>query len=174
MGRHRVFPFRSSRRRASIRLYQVIFPNESGWYYLYCAWRQFHSFAATYGDRIELARKKEELTPTPGKGGILEAEKKGTGGIILMSHLGSYEIAARAFQRAGLKLLLIMGEKEAKQVARDQREALKEQGIHYSGGHAGRRILSWAGWRRSSLSEKGVSFPWPGIWSGPNSAPVCR
>ena len=46
-----------------------------------------------------------------------------------MSHLGSYEVAARAFQKYGLKLLLMMGEKEARQVARDQREALKEQGI---------------------------------------------
>ncbi len=46
-----------------------------------------------------------------------------------MSHLGSYEVAARAFQKYGLKLLLMMGEKEARQVARDQRETLKEQGI---------------------------------------------
>ena len=47
-----------------------------------------------------------------------------------MSHLGSFEIAAGAFQKYRLKLLLIMGEKEAKQVARDQREAMKARGIH--------------------------------------------
>jgi lauroyl/myristoyl acyltransferase len=47
-----------------------------------------------------------------------------------MSHLGSYEVAARAFQELGLRLLIIMGEKEAKQVARDQREALKARGIY--------------------------------------------
>lgn len=46
-----------------------------------------------------------------------------------MSHLGSFEIAARGFQEVGLKHLMIMGEKEAKQVARDQREALKARGI---------------------------------------------
>ena len=46
-----------------------------------------------------------------------------------MSHLGSYEVAARAFQKYGLKLLLMMGEKEAKLVARDQRETLQERGI---------------------------------------------
>ena len=46
-----------------------------------------------------------------------------------MSHLGSYEVAARAFQKYGLKLLLMMGEKEARQVARDQRETLRERGI---------------------------------------------
>ena len=46
-----------------------------------------------------------------------------------MSHLGSFEIAAQAFQEVGLKHLMIMGEKEAKQVARDQRENLKARGI---------------------------------------------
>ena len=47
-----------------------------------------------------------------------------------MSHLGNYEVAARAFQEVGLKHLIIMGEKEARQVAREQRETLKAQGIY--------------------------------------------
>ena len=46
-----------------------------------------------------------------------------------MSHLGSFEIAAHAFRELKLRLLLLMGEKEAKQVARDQREAMKARGI---------------------------------------------
>jgi predicted LPLAT superfamily acyltransferase len=123
------FLFLPTRRRNSVGLYQVIFPDRDRWYHLYCAWRQFHSFAATFGDRIDVVRRKENPPPTPGRDGILEAQKKGTGGILLMSHLGSFEVAARAFQRYGLKLLLMMGEKEARQVARDQRETLKEQGI---------------------------------------------
>ncbi len=41
------FLFYPSRRQSSVRLYQGIFPDRRGWYYLYCAWRQFHSFAAT-------------------------------------------------------------------------------------------------------------------------------
>jgi len=61
---------------------------------------------------------------------LVEAARKGSGGIILMSHLGSFEIAAHAFRELRLKLLLMMGEKEAKQVARDQREAMKARGIH--------------------------------------------
>ncbi len=47
-----------------------------------------------------------------------------------MSHVGSFEIAAHAFRELKLRLLLLMGEKEAKQVARDQREAMKARGIH--------------------------------------------
>ena len=124
------FFFRSSRRRASTQLYRVIFPQKSPWYYFYCAWRQFHSFAATYADRVELDAKKERGVAVQGDEGVIEAGKRGTGGIILMSHLGSYEIAARAFRERGVKHLMIMGEKEAKQVPRDQREALKDRGIY--------------------------------------------
>ena len=123
------FLFRSSRRRSSIRLYQVIFPDRSRWYYLYCTWRQFHSYAATFAERIEFARKKGVTTSTQGREGLVEAARRGSGGIILMSHLGSFEIAAQAFRELKLRLLLIMGEKEAKQVARDQREAMKARGI---------------------------------------------
>jgi len=124
------FLFRPSRRRSSVQLYQVIFPNRRLWYYLYCTWRQFHSFAASYADRIEIRGNKGVTTAAQGRERIVEAARRGSGGIILTSHLGSYEVAARAFQKLGLRLLLIMGEKEAKQVARDQREALKARGVH--------------------------------------------
>jgi predicted LPLAT superfamily acyltransferase len=124
------FLFRSSRRRSSIRLYQVIFPERSVWYYLSCAWRQFHSYAATFAERIELDRKQRVTTPVQGQENLVDVARKGSGGIILMSHLGSFEIAAHAFRELKLRLLLLMGEKEAKQVARDQREAMKARGIH--------------------------------------------
>jgi predicted LPLAT superfamily acyltransferase len=123
------FFFRPSRRRASIQLYQVIFPERSRWYYLFSAWRQFHLFAATYADRAEIEALKGKAALVEGEERVIEAGKKGTGGIILTSHLGSYEIAARAFQRQGFKHLIIMGEKEAKNVPRDQREALKARGV---------------------------------------------
>jgi predicted LPLAT superfamily acyltransferase len=123
------FLFRSSRRRSSLQLYRVIFHNKNGWYHLYCAWHQFHSFAATYADRIEIDRKKGVTISAQGKEGVIEAARRGSGGVILMSHLGNYEVAARAFQEIGLKHLMIMGEKEARQVSRDQRETLSARGI---------------------------------------------
>jgi lauroyl/myristoyl acyltransferase len=100
------------------------------WYYLSCAWRQFHSYAATFAERIELDRKQRVTTPVQGQENLVDVARKGSGGIILMSHLGSFEIAAHAFRELKLRLLLLMGEKEAKQVARDQREAMKARGIH--------------------------------------------
>ncbi len=124
------FLFHSFRRSASVELYRVIFPNRGLWYFYYCAWRQFHSFADTYADRLEGDGKKGGITSVQGSEGVLEAGRRGSGGIILMSHLGSYEVAAYAFQERGFKHLIIMGEKEAKQVPSDQREALAARGIH--------------------------------------------
>jgi len=123
------FLFLSSRRNSSIGLYQVIFPDRRALYYLTCAWRQFHSFAGAYADRIEVYSNKRMTTSAQGREKLVEAGRRGTGGIILVSHLGSYEVAARAFQELGLRLLLIMGEKEAKQVARNQRESLMARGV---------------------------------------------
>ena len=72
----------------------------------------------------------KRVTPSAqGREKLVEADRRGSGGIILMSHMGNYEVAARAFQELGLRLLIIMGEKEAKQIARDQREALMVQGV---------------------------------------------
>ena len=122
------FLFRFSRRKSSIRLYRVIFPERPAWYHFYCAWRQFHSYATTFAERIEFERKGV-TTSTQGRERLVEAARRGSGGIILMSHLGSFEIAAHAFRELKLRLLLLMGEKEAKQVARDQREAMKARGI---------------------------------------------
>ena len=135
------FLFLSSRRRSSICLYEVIFPEKSRWYYLYCTWRQFHSYAATFAERIEFDRNKGLTTSTQGREKLVEVARKGRGGVILMSHLGSFEIAAAAFQKYRLKLLLVMGEKEAKQVARDQREAMKARGIHIQVATAGEDFL---------------------------------
>ncbi len=122
--------FRPLRRRSSLQIYRAIFPERRGWYHLYCVWRQFHSFAATYADRIEVDSKKGVTLSIQGKEGIIEAAKRGSGGIILMSHLGNYEVAARAFEEIGLKHLMIMGEREAREVARDQRETLSSRGIY--------------------------------------------
>jgi predicted LPLAT superfamily acyltransferase len=169
------FFFRSSRRRASTHLYRVIFPQKSPWYYLYCTWRQFHSFAATYGDRVELDAKKEGGVAVQGDEGIIEAGKRGTGGIILMSHLGSYEIAALAFQERGLKHLIIMGEKEAKQVPRDQREALKDRGVYIQVA-TGQEDSLLGGLEAIRFIREGgfVSLPGDLVWTDPRSRLLVR
>src|SRR5512143_1953473 len=69
------FLFRSSRRRSSVRLYRVIFPNRGRGYYLRCNWRQVHYVAATYADRIEIDGKKGVTLSIQGKEGIAEAAR---------------------------------------------------------------------------------------------------
>jgi predicted LPLAT superfamily acyltransferase len=123
------FLFLSSRRNCSVELYRVLFPDRGHVYHLACAWRQFHSFAGTYADRIELYSNKSTIPSAEGGQKLVEQGEKGTGGIIVISHMGNYEIAARAFQELGLRLLIIMGEREAKQVAREQRETLMARGV---------------------------------------------
>ena len=123
------FLFKSSRRNASLQLYQVIFPDRGSGYHWYCAWRQFHSFAGTYADRIDVYAGRAVIAPPQGRDKLIEEGGKGSGGIILISHTGSYEVAVCAFQQLGLRLLIIMGEKEAKQVAREQRETLMARGV---------------------------------------------
>jgi predicted LPLAT superfamily acyltransferase len=123
------FLFQSSRRKASVGLYEVIFPDRGHGYYLTCAWRQFHSFAGTYADRIDLYSDKRIVPTAQGREKLIEEGRRGHGGIILISHMGNYEVAVRAFQELGLKLLIIIGEREAKQVAREQRETLMAQGV---------------------------------------------
>ncbi len=164
------FLFLPSRRRSSVQCYQVIFPNRRLWYYLYCTWRQFQSFAASYADRIEIGGEKGVTTATQGRERIEEAARSGSGGIILTSHLGNYEVAARAFQKLGLKLLLIMGEKEAKQVARDQREALKARGVHIQVATAQEDSL-FGGLEAIQFVREGgfVSVAGDLVWSGQRS-----
>jgi predicted LPLAT superfamily acyltransferase len=123
------FLFRPSRRGSSVRLYHAIFPNRSRVYRLYGTWRQFHSFSSTYADRILLYGGGGLANSTQGREGLLEAAGKGKGAVIVISHMGNYEIAVQTFQKLGVKLLLMMGEKEAKRVAREQRERLVAAGI---------------------------------------------
>ncbi|MCG6538039.1 MAG: hypothetical protein L7F78_25815, partial [Syntrophales bacterium LBB04] len=51
------FFLRPSRLIASLHLYEAIFPHRGRCYHLCCAWRQFHSLAASYTDRIGLDGK---------------------------------------------------------------------------------------------------------------------
>jgi len=124
------FLFKPSRRRASVELYRIVFPERSLPYHLYCTWRQFHSFASTYSDRVRLYAGNNAITSTKGREHLIELAEKGTGGVIVMSHMGSYEVAATAFQDLGFRLLLLLGEREAKQVAANQRETMMAKGVH--------------------------------------------
>jgi len=150
-------------------LYRAVFPGRNSWYHLYCAWRQFHSFAATYADRIEMERGRAMIS-AQGREGFLEVTRQGRGAVLIMSHLGSHEAAARAFEDLGLRLLLLMGEKEARHVARGQREALQARGIHIRVAAPEEDIPS-CGLEALQFLRKGgvVSLPGDLAWTDPRS-----
>ena len=61
---------------------------------------------------------------------ILEREAaKGTGGIIVMSHVGNWDVAAHLLRRKGLNLMLYMGARQKEQVEKMQKAHLSESGL---------------------------------------------
>lgn len=124
------FLFCRKRVRGSIELYQALFPGRGNVFYLYCVWRQFTDFASGYCDRLSLETGEKVEYLEEGREYLEKALLGGTGGIILISHLGNWEIIARIAKRRGVKLLLLMGEQESKQVARMQKEDMRAEGIN--------------------------------------------
>ncbi|MCF8062841.1 MAG: lysophospholipid acyltransferase family protein [Deltaproteobacteria bacterium] len=123
------FLFRPGRVRASMAIYRALFPRRGRLFHGYAAWRQFADFTAGYCDRLELERGGEIGYTDEGRPLLEEAAGAGLGGILLVSHFGNPEIAARLFRRSGLPMLLLMGERDPRQVARQQGEAMERDGL---------------------------------------------
>ena len=119
----------------SVQFYRALFPTRSRAYHLFCAWKQFHHFTHVFIDRL-----------LPDQGYPLEMVRDGTvyleraiegkeGGILLMSHLGNWELAAQMlFKLYGqvypeMKLLLYLGRKHKEQIEGRQKEELAARGI---------------------------------------------
>jgi len=122
------FPFRVA---TSIRFYSVLF-NDRGWFFhLWCAWRQYHNFTDVFFDRFLLHEFNDITYSSEGLEHLEKVLKKKSGGILLMSHMGNWEIAAHLLKRKkkGLKLLLYMGAKEKEQIEKIQKKSLSQSGM---------------------------------------------
>jgi predicted LPLAT superfamily acyltransferase len=122
------FPFRVG---YSIQFYRTLFPEHSWFYHMWCAWRQFHNFASAFFDRFLLQEFNDITYTSEGwhhLGGVLE---KGKGGILLMSHMGNWEVAAHLLKRKQnrIRILLYMGVKQKEQIEQIQKESLSRSGI---------------------------------------------
>jgi len=115
----------------SIRTYRALFPDRHRLFHLWCAWRQFHNFTHVYQDRFVQQRSQKLTYTSEGIQHLEEAVLKGRGGILLMSHMGNWELAAHLLKRkqTGLRLLLYMGIKQKEQIERLQKEALVQSGV---------------------------------------------
>jgi predicted LPLAT superfamily acyltransferase len=123
------FVFRPGRVRAGLSLYRALYPEKSPLSRLLCVWRQFTDFTAGYCDRLDLEMGKDIRLTEAGWSGIRRAAEKGTGGILIASHFGNLEIAARLFKKRDVPLLLLMGEQAPRQVARSQRADMQKEGL---------------------------------------------
>jgi len=116
---------------ASADFYRVLMPNRSRWFYWQCAWRQFHRFTGVFVDRFLLQTGQSIDFTAAGDENLDQVLDRGLGGIILMSHVGNWEIAAHFLKRHRdhLQLMLYMGEKQKEQIEKLQKQGLAKSGV---------------------------------------------
>ncbi len=118
----------------SVRFYRRLFPERPRLHALLRTWRQYHSFVHVFLDRFRLAEDGGLPFTCEGWEHIVAAAHGGRGGIILMSHVGGWEIAAQLLMRMGegdprIRLLLYLGEKRREQIEGRQKRTVKANGI---------------------------------------------
>jgi len=113
----------------SRRLYGALYPDRGSAYHLWCAFRQYQNFTSIHLDRF--LSRDAETTFTSRGWDKLEAVINRQGGVLIMSHLGNWEMAASLLrrQKEDLKLLLYMGVKEKEGVERMQKQDLRSAGV---------------------------------------------
>jgi predicted LPLAT superfamily acyltransferase len=111
--------------------YAALYPERGRLYHLWCTFKQYQNFTTIHFDRF-LARQAKSTSFTSEGWENLEAviDSRG-GGLLLMSHLGNWEMAATLLkqQRNDLQLLLYMGLKEKEGVERVQKNDLRNSGV---------------------------------------------
>lgn len=114
----------------SRRFYAALFPERGRLYHLWCTFRQYQNFTTIHFDRFLMAKARPATFTAEGWENMAAATGK-KGGILLMSHLGNWEMAATLLkqQKKDLQLLLYMGRKEKEGVERVQKEDLRRSGI---------------------------------------------
>ena len=115
----------------SVRIYRALFPERNRLYHLWCTWRQFQNFTSVYVDRF-LVNETGGITCThTGWEHIEDAIERNTGGIIVMSHLGNWEIAAHLMTRkwGQIRLILYMGIRAKAEIERIQKNDLAKRGV---------------------------------------------
>jgi predicted LPLAT superfamily acyltransferase len=113
----------------SRRLYSLLFPGRSRFFHLWCTFRQFQNFTTIHSDRYR-SNGGQPAEVTAGDMAI-PAAGGGVGAILLMSHFGNWEMAARVLMRdcKDTRLLLYMGVKEKEGVEKTQKEELRQAGV---------------------------------------------
>ena len=100
-------------------------------FHLWCTFRQFLDFTNVFRDRLLLADRDKGLTTTFDGWERLRDAMQGSGGVLLMSHLGNWEVAARLLKKTlpDLKMMLYMGVKQQEQIEAMQKQVVRRSDI---------------------------------------------
>ena len=120
------FPRRVAR---SARFYRILFPGRGLLHAIFLTWRQYQNFTSVFLDRFLFQERGNIPYESEGFHYLEEAIASGRGGVLLMSHLGNWEISAHLLKGKGMKLLLYVGEKHREQIERMQKQSLSERGV---------------------------------------------
>lgn len=115
----------------SIRFYRALYPEKKRRFHIGCAWRQYLNFTTVYLDRFVLEARDDVETTHEGWEHIEACLARRTGAIILMSHLGNWELAAHLMKRKEkrIRLLLYMGRRAKEQIESIQKTDLSTRGV---------------------------------------------
>ncbi len=146
-------------RKESIRFYRLLYPNRSRLWPWHCTLCQYQQFTTIHTDRFLAGRGNADAISFSSEGlAQLEPLLNRQGALLLMSHLGNWEMAASLLGRQfkELRLLLYMGAKQKEGVEAAQKEALREGGVRILAMEAGEEnpMLAIEGIRH--LREGGV------------------
>ncbi len=120
------FPRRVAR---SARFYRILLPGRGILPSLFLTWRQYQNFTSVFLDRFLFQERGRIPYDSEGFHYLEEAVASGQGGVLLMSHLGNWEVSAHLLKDKGMKLLLYVGEKHREQIERMQKQSLSERGV---------------------------------------------
>lgn len=121
-----LFPMRVA---IGVRFYGALFPEKKWPHHLLCTWRQFHSFTNVFLDRFLLLSSGDISYTSEGWDILEQAVNEKAGAIIVMSHMGNWDVAAHLLRKRGLNLLLYMGTREKEQLEKMQKASLAESGM---------------------------------------------
>jgi len=125
------FLFAPRRRAAGLDFYAALFPERGRLYHAWCTFRQFGSFTTVFLDRSVLRRGRDIEYSFEGLENLTGSLSENRGAVLLMSHMGNWEVAAHLLKKSlpDLRLLLFMGVRQKEEIEKLQKRSIREDGI---------------------------------------------
>jgi predicted LPLAT superfamily acyltransferase len=127
------FLFARTRRQTSIEFYRVLFAERGPLHAHCCAWRQFSGFTDLFMDHYLAVEGNQRPLKYTAEGfeHLQQIHTAGTGCVLLMSHMGNWQVAAHLLNRdlPETPLMLYMGQAQKQQLEKRQKAVLTASGV---------------------------------------------